>query len=132
MARLATALLLLALGVHGAAAAEQPPPQCAAVSRPPRATVRPSAANPQYVVYNGRTQALVGASASYLCHIDQPGTLGNPLSPLTPSIDYCAFNNYPEYLGYLRAAVMGPGQVAAPLNKMQLWIGLNHSPGIQR
>lgn len=128
---IATALISLVLSLRGAAPEGQPAPQCPAVNKPARAKVQPSKANPQYVVYNGKTQALIGASASYLCHIEQPGTFGSP--PLTPSVAYCDFTNYRKYLEELGRGSTPAGAIPAPgLNHIRLWIGLNHSPGIMR
>lgn len=138
MSRRAGVLLavLVAFGGAGTLAADppsQPPPQCPAWNKPPRVRVKPSAANPQYVFYNGRTRALVGSSASYLCHLEQPGTFGNP--PLTPASDYCEFTNYTAYLDFLTRSSPGePGVrlASSGLNLLRLWAGLNHSPGLQR
>src|SRR5262245_59670646 len=67
--------------------------------------------NRQYFLYNGKTIALVGASAEYLCHIDQP--TGN-------DTHVCTWNNNPQYF----ANIAGKG-----VNKIRMWVGLNHSPG---
>jgi hypothetical protein len=68
-------------------------------------------ANRQYFNYNGKTLALVGASAEYLCHIQQPAANANT---------YCTWNNNPQYF----ANLAGKG-----MNKIRMWVGLNHSPG---
>lgn len=129
MHKIAATLATLFLGMLGIAAEAQP--QCPAYTKPVRAKVRPSTVNPQYVHYNGRSRALVGISASYLCHVEQPGTFGNP--PLTPSLDYCEFTNYPNYLSWLNYSSIESGYIpAVGLNTFRLWISLNHSPGIQR
>jgi hypothetical protein len=69
-------------------------------------------ANPQYFFYDNQTIALVGMSAEFLCHVRQPNQ--------DPA--YCTYDNYPAYID---------GLVAKHLNKFQLWVGLNHSPGKQ-
>ncbi|HYL97779.1 MAG TPA: hypothetical protein VEZ90_02405, partial [Blastocatellia bacterium] len=68
--------------------------------------------NPRYFNYNGSTIALVGASGEYLPSVSQP--------PFTDQ--YCTFDNFQCYVQNLRAA---------GLNTLQLWVALNHSPGIQ-
>ena len=67
--------------------------------------------NPQYFYYDGQTIALVGATAEFLCHVAQPNQ--DPF--------YCTYGTYPGYIQNLL--------VDNHLNKLQLWIGLNHSPG---
>jgi hypothetical protein len=66
--------------------------------------------NLQYFNYNGRTMALVGTSASYLCHVTQPDREDS----------YCTWENHVSFLNDLQ----GKG-----LNKIRLWLALNHSPG---
>jgi hypothetical protein len=66
--------------------------------------------NLQYFNYNGRTMALVGTSASYLCHVTQPDREDS----------YCTWENRVSFLNDLQ----GKG-----LNKIRLWLALNHSPG---
>ena len=122
------ATLLLASGLSAVASSGQcthPP-----VTKPSRATIRPSTANPQYFTYNGVTRALIGASASYLCHVRQPGAFGTPT--LTPAQDSCEFSNYPSYIDNLTKNEPAVGIPIAGLNKLQLWLSLNSSPGFDR
>jgi len=83
-------------------------------------------ANPHYFFYNGQTIALVGASAEYLCHVSC-ATSPDPVCELTgttPLSDYfCRYESYSAYFADLHAK---------HLNKVRMWIGLNHSPGWQR
>ncbi len=83
--------------------------------------------NPHYFLYNGQTIALVGASAEYLGHVSCI-TSPDPSCEVTSggtilSDYYCRYENYNAYLSDLSSK---------HLNKMQIWIGLNHSPGWQR
>jgi hypothetical protein len=128
MPRIAAALATLSLIVHGAALEGQ---QCTAVSKPSLQKVKPSPTNPQYVLWNGRTQPLIGMSGSYLCHVEQPDSFGNP--PLTPSVNYCEFTNYRSYIDNLTISFATGNTIPGNgLNTLRLWIGLNHSPGIER
>lgn len=77
------------------------------------------AVNPQYFYYGGKTTALVGTSAEYLCHVVQTMDLfGN----------YCMFSDatvppmydYRAYIDELSSK---------GLNVFRVWVGLNHSPG---
>lgn len=76
--------------------------------------------NSQYFQYNGEAIALVGASASYLCHVPVSNHVG----------DYCTYEapgtpgavGYKDYIDDL---------AAKGLNTFRLWVTLNHSPGIQ-
>lgn len=68
--------------------------------------------NPQYFFYDNQTIALVGTSAEYLCHVVQPEKVGY----------YCTNADYPAFLADLESR---------GLNKIRLWLGLNHSPGTQ-
>jgi hypothetical protein len=77
------------------------------------------AGNPQYFYYGGKTTALVGTSAEYLCHIVQTMDLfgsycmfSDPTVP--PMYDYQAYINELSAKG---------------LNVFRVWVGLNHSPG---
>lgn len=86
----------------------------ASVDRPagavPTSPISIDPTNPQYFFYDNQTIALVGTSAEYLCHVIQPDRVGY----------YCTFADYPAFLADLQAR---------GLNKMRLWLGLNHSPG---
>jgi len=87
--------------------------------------------NHHYFNNNGQTVALVGASGDYLCHVScitAPGTTcdttvrSNQTTVLTS--DYlCRYESYVPYIADLKAR---------GLNKMRLYIGLNHSPGWQK
>lgn len=66
--------------------------------------------NLQYFNYNGRTMALVGTSASYLCHVTQPDREDS----------YCTWENRLSFFNDLQGN---------SLNKIRLWLALNHSPG---
>lgn len=88
--------------------------------------IKPDPTNPQYFVYQDQVIPLVGASASYLCHVDQTNQ----------NESYCTWNNYCRYDGIAclaSASVDREGYIDQlqrfRLNKMRLWIGLNHSPG---
>lgn len=108
--------------------------QCTAVSKPPRSVVAPSGTNPQYFVYNNRTQPLIGASTEYLCHVVQPGTFGTAPAPsITPAQDYCEFTNYRSYIDTLTISSITGGTIEAKgLNTLRLWVSLNSSPGTDR
>jgi hypothetical protein len=128
MSRSSALILSLLFTLHAAAASGS---ECAAVTKPVRDKIRPSSVNPQYFVYNGRSRVLIGASASYLCHVRQHDTFGNP--PLTPAQDYCEFTNYRSYMDNLKIGfVTGDTIPAIGLNKLRLWISLNSSPGFDR
>lgn len=68
--------------------------------------------NPQYFFYDNQTIALVGTSAEYLCHVVQPEKVGY----------YCTNADYSDFLADLGNR---------GLNKIRLWLGLNHSPGTE-
>ncbi|HYG79715.1 MAG TPA: hypothetical protein VD861_04970 [Pyrinomonadaceae bacterium] len=69
-------------------------------------------ANPQYFDYNGRVMTLVGTSASYLCHVDQ--------TDADDATNFCTWGNHNTFFTQLRDS---------GLNKIRLWLALNHSPG---
>jgi hypothetical protein len=127
------ALLGLWLLLAPLAAAAQNP-ECPAYSKPARAKVAISGSNVQYFRYNNKTIPLVGASSEYLCHVLQPGSYGSGSNARTPANDFCEFTNYTNYMDYLGiVSFSGPGFIQAePLNKLQLWISLNSSPGFDR
>lgn len=92
-------ILTLALGALGR-------PAHAVATTP--ITIDPT--NPQYFFYDNQTIALVGTTAEYLCHVTQPEDTGY----------YCTFSNHPQFLTDLQTR---------GLNKIRIWLGLNHSPG---
>jgi hypothetical protein len=88
--------------------------------------IKPEPTNPQYFVYQDQVIPLVGASASYLCHVDQ----------WNQDESYCTWNNYCRWDGFncfASASVNREGYIdqlqRLRLNKMRLWIAVNHSPG---
>jgi len=88
-------------------------------------------ANPHYFNYNGQTIALVGASGDYLCHVScitSPGTACDMTTrsngTMVVTSDFlCRYESYVAYIADLKAR---------GLNKMRLYISLNHSPGWQK
>ncbi len=85
------------------------------------------AGNPQYFYYGGKTIALVGTSAEYLCHVAQ--VQPNKPSNQVPFLgSYCMYSDplvpvnldYTAYIDEL---------AAKNLNVFRVWVGLNHSPG---
>jgi hypothetical protein len=68
-------------------------------------------ANPQYFNYNGQTIALVGYSGEYLPHVRQPLQNDN----------YCTYDSYQACIDDLSSR---------GINKIRMWLGVNHSPGI--
>lgn len=88
------------------------------------------ATNPQYFFYKNKTTALVGISAEYLCHMEQMPDKMLTADGRTVDRDrhYCTYDitaGRPNYQRYIDD-IAGRG-----LNKMRLWVGLNHSPGAQ-
>jgi hypothetical protein len=79
----------------------------AAVSAQPIA-VDPT--NPQYFRFQNQTIPLIGFSAEYICPIS--------FSPTNNAI--CTLETYPSFLNTLASP--------AGINKIRLWVGLNHSP----
>jgi len=87
--------------------------------------------NPHYWNVNGQTIALVGVSGDYLCHVScitSPGTVCDLQTRTNQTTvntqDFlCRYESYPAYIADLKTR---------GLNKMRLYIGLNHSPGWQR
>ena len=67
--------------------------------------------NPQYFNYNGQTIALVGYSGEYLPHVRQPLQNDN----------YCTYDSYQACIDDL---------TSRGINKIRMWLGVNHSPGI--
>jgi hypothetical protein len=118
---LAALLIALLLWISPGAEAQQCP---AAQSNPqPLAAVSLSPSNNQYFRYNNQTVPLIGLSSEYLCHVAQPGTFTRDGITVTPDQAYCTWANYPAFID--RLAQSG-------LNTLRLWIGLNHSPGLER
>src|SRR5258706_5310561 len=68
--------------------------------------------NPHYLDYNGPTIVLIGMSSEYLPHVTRPGQQGS----------LCTWESYLTCLNDLQAK---------GLNKMQLWVSLNSSIGLQ-
>lgn len=66
--------------------------------------------NPQYFFYDNQTIALVGTTAEYLCHVNQPEIQGY----------FCTFGDHLQFLTDLQTR---------GLNKIRIWLALNHSPG---
>lgn len=73
------------------------------------AGIEVSTYNPRYFVYNGAETVLVGASGSYLPHIQQ-----------STRTDWVTYSNHQAFVDAL---------AADGLNTMRIWVGLNHSPG---
>lgn len=80
----------------------------------PSAVLRPDPTNRQYFYYANKTQAMVGTSGSYLPHIDQNST------SFDRDNTYCTLANFRTCVAEIRNK---------GLNKMRLWVSLNHSPG---
>lgn len=99
--------------------------QCTAAQATPQALspIALSGTNNQYFRYNNQTIPLIGLSSEYLCHVAQPGTFTRNSVTITPDQDYCTWANYKAFID--RLALSG-------LNKMRVWLGLNHSPGLER
>lgn len=89
----------------------------------PLSPIALSASNNQYFRYNNQTIPLIGLSSEYLCHVAQPGTFTRDGITVTPDQAYCTWANYKAFID--RLALSG-------LNKMRVWVGLNHSPGLER
>lgn len=70
--------------------------------------------NPQYFRFQNQTIPLIGFSAEYICQI--------PHSDST----ICNLDNYDDILNAIAPSPGGLG-----INKIRLWVGLNHSPGGQ-
>lgn len=99
--------------------------QCTAAQATPQplSPIALSASNNQYFRYNNQTIPLIGLSSEYLCHVAQPGSFTRNGVTVTPDQDYCTWANYKAFID--RLALSG-------LNKMRVWVGLNHSPGRER
>lgn len=68
------------------------------------------ASNPNYFTYNGKEVLLIGASGDYIPHVAHSRS------------DWVGLHDYDDFIDSL---------AANGLNKMRIWIGLNHSPGEQ-
>lgn len=86
----------------------------AALAQNPAAVLRPDPTNKQYFYYANKTQAMVGTSGSYLPHVNQNNASFNRNNT------YCTLANFRPCVDEIRSK---------GLNKIRLWVGLNHSPG---
>ncbi|MFZ5635027.1 MAG: cellulase family glycosylhydrolase [Pseudomonadota bacterium] len=79
------------------------------------------AVNPQYFYYNGKTQALVGYTPEYICHLEQRA--GTP-----EESQLCNYNLHPAS-GKRNFQRVIDELAAKHLNVLRVWAGLGHSPG---
>lgn len=94
-------------------------------------------ASQRYFKYKGQTLALVGMSGEYLPYVAEGGTQFNPVSGASPSCaaatpvsSYCTLDkdtSDPNHTSKYQQCIDTIKK--AGLNKMQLWVGLDFSPG---
>jgi hypothetical protein len=112
---------------------ENPTPALCSTLTPTNEPIKVSS-NKQYLQYKNAILPLVGQSASYLCHVEQPGTIRHADGSTTvPNQHFCTWSNHQQYIGGT-ALGCNPSNPFCPdePNVIQLWVSLNHSPGRER
>lgn len=131
-ARIALAALLLSSGGATTQAQEPDEPEAsAALAVVPTTPISVDGPASRYFRYGGELLPLIGVSGEYLPQVEivRPG--GGVLSDRDAGLvaDYCVYNAVNGVRKFQRCI----NQLkAAGLNKLRLWVGLNHSPGSPR